>query len=145
MNAKHASAGQRHGSFRISAAVFDRLDVRAGDLGVPRNQLIERYIDEGIRRDRHPMIYLRDGTAGRRAAIVGTRLDVHQVIDAVREAKGSTEAAAAYFECAPAAVAAAVTYYGEFKDEVDAFAERVRRDADAAEAAWHRERDALGV
>lgn len=138
-----ATATTRHGSFRISAAVLDRLDARAAELNTSRSQLIERYVDEGMRRDRHPLIHFRDGAAGRRAALAGTRIDVWQVIETVRAEGGSVSAAAAYFDQPAAKIAAAVSYYADFTEEVDAFAERSNAAADAAEEASRRERAVL--
>lgn len=57
--------------------------------------LVERYLEEGIRMDEHPMIVLRTSPLGRRAMLAGTRLDVSQVADTVRAEGGSVEAAAA--------------------------------------------------
>ncbi len=138
-----ANAKQRHGSFRIAAAVFDGLDERADELAIPRNQLIERYLAEGLRRDRHPSIAFRDGASGRRPAIVGTRLDVAQVITTLRAERGDVTATANYFKCSQAAVSAALSYYAEFTDEVDACTDRQARYAAEAEELWRRERDVL--
>ncbi len=142
-HASQSDAKQRHGSFRIAAAVFAGIDERADELSIPRNQLIERYLAEGLRRDRHPLIAFREGEAGRRPAIVGTRLDVAQVIATLRAEDGDVAVTAEYFRCATAAVSAALRYYAEFKDEVDAFADREARYAADAEERWRRERDVL--
>ena len=103
-HAGQSDAKQRHGSFRIAAAVFAGIDERADELSIPRNQLIERYLAEGLRRDRHPLIAFREGEAGRRPAIVGTRLDVAQVITTLRAEDGDVAATAEYFQCATATV-----------------------------------------
>ena len=140
---RRSTAAPRHTSFRFSASTAERLEARARELGISRTKLAERYIDEGLRTDRHPAIVFRDGAAGRRAALAGTRLDVWQVIDTVRNEGGSVAAAARLLGQPEARVAAAVRYYAEFKGEVDAFAAAARAAAAEAEAAWQREREAL--
>jgi len=125
------------------AAVAERLDARSEELGVSRNHLLERYVDEGLRRDKHPLVYFREAASGRRPALLGTRLDVWQVIETVRAESGSVAAAAGYLGQPEAKVAAAVSYYAEFKEEIDAFAERAKQAAEEAETAWRREREAF--
>src|SRR5438034_10139751 len=66
---------------RIDAAALRRLDRHAKRLGKPRSNLVERYVEEGLRMDEHPGIVFVEGPAGRRAALAGRRgLDVWQVI-----------------------------------------------------------------
>jgi uncharacterized protein (DUF433 family) len=89
------------------------------------------------------LITFREGAAGRRAALIGTRLDVAQVIATLRESDNSVEAAAEYLEIPEASVRAAARYYGEFKDEVDAWRELVQAIADREEEAWRREQAIL--
>jgi hypothetical protein len=48
--------------------------------------------------DEHPLIYFREGASGRRPALLGTRLDVADVIETVRVNDRSVERAAAYLE-----------------------------------------------
>ena len=70
--------------------------------------------------------------------VVGTRLDVHQMIETLRANDGDVDATADYLAVAPALVRAAVAYYADFRDEVDAH-------ADAAASAAREERGALGT
>jgi hypothetical protein len=44
-----------------------------------------RYIEEGIRQDEHPLIYFREGAAGRRPALLGSRLGVAEAIETIRQ------------------------------------------------------------
>jgi uncharacterized protein (DUF433 family) len=126
-------------SFRFSDSVLSSLQERARERGESANALAERYLDEGLRRDDHPLIGFREGAGGRRAALVGTRLDVSQVIDTLRESDNSVEATAEYFGIPEQYVRAAVRYYSEFRDEVDEWRERVRAVAEREEEAWRRE------
>lgn len=67
-----------------------------------------------------------------------------QVIDTMRASGGSIEEAAEYFRLSPAQVKACVSYYAEFKEEVDAFAEEDREFAARAEARSRREQEIFG-
>ena len=51
--------------------------------------------------------------------MVGSGLDVWEVIATVRDNDGSAEEAAAYLEVPLGLVQAAVAYYGEYRDEID--------------------------
>jgi hypothetical protein len=70
----------------------------AREAGQPQTALAERYIEEGLRMDEHPVIYFRDGASGRRPASPGTRLDVADVIEPLRQTDKSVERTAAYLE-----------------------------------------------
>ncbi len=84
-----------------------------------RTALAERLLDEGLRRLRHPRIDFVDGPAGRRPFVVGTGLDVWEVIATVRANNGSADEAAAYLRVAPAIVESAARYHAEFPEEID--------------------------
>jgi uncharacterized protein (DUF433 family) len=130
-------------SFRFSDALLASLQDRARERGESANALAERYLTEGLRREDHPLIVFREGAAGRRAALVGTRLDVSQVIDTLRESGNSISAAAEYFDIPEPYVRAAVRYYADFREEVDEWHERVRAIAEREEEAWRREQAVL--
>jgi uncharacterized protein (DUF433 family) len=101
-------------------------------------------IDEGLRREEHPLIVFRDGAAGRRTAILGTRLDVWQVVDTLRASSNSIADTAAYFAIPEPWVQAAVRYYAAYPDEVDRFAERVKAAAEREHELWQRQQAVLG-
>lgn len=129
-------SGHKQFSVRVAAETFEDLERRAHERGVPRNALTERYIAEGVKMDEHPEIAFREGALGRRAILNGTRLDVWQVIETVRNSDSSIEEAAEYLGLAPWRVQAAVNYYAVYRDEVDEIAEREHAVAERAEAAW---------
>jgi hypothetical protein len=87
--------------------------------GMPERSLAQRYVEEGLRHDAHPLIQFLDGPSGRRASLVGRGLDVWEVIATVRDNDGSIREAAEYLEVPAGLVEAAVAYYGEYRDEVD--------------------------
>lgn len=89
----------------------------------------------------HPQIHFREGALGRRAALLGTRLDVWQVIETVRNHGNSIEEAADYLELPLEKVRAAVRYYAAYRDEVDEFAARAGALAERAEADWRAEHE----
>ena len=130
-------------SFRFPDSLLTSLQLRARERGESANALAERYLDEGLRREDHPLIAFRDGAAGRRAALVGTRLDVSQVIDTLRESANSVDATAEYLGISEQFVRAAVRYYADFRDEVDDWRERTRAIAEREEEAWRREQAVL--
>jgi uncharacterized protein (DUF433 family) len=86
---------------------------------MPERSLAQRYVDEGLRHDAHPLIQFLDGPGGRRASLAGRGLDVWEVIATIRDNSGSISLAAQYLQVPAGLVEAAVAYYGEYKDEID--------------------------
>lgn len=91
----------------------------------------------------HPLIYFREGEAGRRPALFGSRLDITEVVSTIRQHGNSVEGAASYLEVPVEQVEAALRYYADYKEEVDAWGERVRTIAERERARWRRQREAL--
>lgn len=133
----------RQFSVRVATPVFERLERRTVELNESRNALAERYIAEGVKMDEHPDIHFRDGALGRRAALIGTRLDVWQVMDTVRNSGNDPDEAAEYLGVPASKVRAAVRYYATNRDEVDEFAARATAAAERAEAGWRAEQEIL--
>lgn len=134
----------RQRSFRFSERTLDQLAERARDAGDSVNGLAERLVDEGLRTDRHPLIYFRSGARGRRPAIVGTRLDVWHVIETVRANDNDPAESAELLGLPQAQVEACIGYYAEFREEVDDWTRRQHEIAGREEEAWQRAREALG-
>lgn len=93
--------------------------------------------------DEHSGIHFVDGPLGRRPAVLGTGLDVWELIETVHDNDGSVEGAAAYLEIDPRFVRVAVGYDGSNREEIDGWIERVRDIADEEEGKWRRAREAL--
>ena len=108
-----------HYTLRLAPGMRERLSERARRSRLPERTLAQRYVEEGLRHDAHPLIQFLDGPSGRRASLIGRGLDVWEVIATVADNDGSTTEAAAYLEIPPGLVEAAVSYYGEFRDEID--------------------------
>ncbi len=84
-----------------------------------------------------------DGPSGRRAALVVSGLDVWEVIATVRDNHNDLDEAAALLEIAPGLVQAAVSYYGEYRDEIDAEVALNRAEWERGYAAWEAGKKAL--
>ena len=134
-----------HYTLRLAPATRQRLVEWARRAGLPERTLAQRYVDEGLRHDAHPLIQFLDGPSGRRASLLGRGLDVWEVIATIRDNDGSIAQAADYLQVPTGLVEAAAAYYGEYRDEIDeeialneAEYERGRASALAAERALRR-------
>jgi hypothetical protein len=127
---------------RIEAGTLDALRERSERTGEPITRLAQRYIDEGMRLDRHPGIVFRDGPAGRRAVVAGGP-DVWEIVVAARNATERGDAAIAALGerlgVPPERVRVGVRYYAEHPDEVDRFIAIVEDESAALEQALDRE------
>jgi uncharacterized protein (DUF433 family) len=132
-------------SLRPSAQVLARLRERARLMGQKHTNLAERYVAEGLLMDEHPGIHFVDGAMGRRPAVMGTGLDVWELVAVAKENGGSVEATADYLEIDPRFVETALRYYGSNKAEIDDWLARTRDFADSEEAKWRAARDALSA
>lgn len=81
---------------------------------------------EEIPLNEHPLICFREGAAGRRPALVGSRLDVADAITTIRQNDGSVKEAASYLQVPVELIEAAACYYGQHPEDVDAQIERTR-------------------
>jgi hypothetical protein len=131
---------------RIAARTLATLRERSKRRGEPLSRLAQRYIEEGLRTDDHPGIVFRDGPAGRRAGLVGGP-DVWEVIGALRSAPESGEARVAALAerlgLREEKVRAAIRYYSEYPEEIDAWIAANDAEAERIEEALARERELL--
>jgi len=123
-------------SVRLNDATIARLGKHAKRVHLAPRTLAQRYVEEGLRMDEHPLIRFADGPAGRRARVVGTGKDVWEVIAAVRDNGGDGAETARYLEIPLGLVQAAITYYGAYRDEIDQWIEINEQEAAEAHAAW---------
>ncbi len=132
---------------RIESETLRALRERSAQSGEPIVRLAQRYISEGMRLDRHPGIFFRDGPAGRRAVVIGGP-DVWEVIAAARSApergeelvRGLAERIGTPVE----KIRSAIRYYSEFPEEVDRFIAANEREAEQFERALENEQRLLG-
>src|SRR5256885_2469645 len=106
-------------SVRLNDATIARLGRHAQRMHLPPRTLAQRYVEEGLRMDEHPLIRFADGPAGRRARLVGTGKDIWEIITVVRDNGGDAAAAARYLEMPLGLVQAAIAYYGAYTAEID--------------------------
>ena len=122
-------------SIRMPDDTREQLEATAEAHGETRSALMQRYIEEGLRMDRHPGIVFRPGPAGRRPGLAGGP-DVWEVARVVQnvETRGdrAIAEAASWLGLSPAQARIAVDYYADYPAEIDAWLARV--DAQAVEA-----------
>jgi uncharacterized protein (DUF433 family) len=125
-----------HFTLRFQPGVSERLAARARRVGLAPRTLAQRFVDEGLRREDHPLVRFVDGPSGRRAALVGSGLDVWEVIATVRENDNDPQETAALLEISPGLVQAAIGYYGDYREEIDADIELNEAEWERGYAAW---------
>lgn len=95
---------------------------------------------------RHPLVVFRDGPSGRRARVVGGG-DVWEVVSGVVggdvPATKRVARAVEVFGLRREQVEAALAYYAEYTDEIDAQIEANKATAEEAEMLWLRQQDLL--
>ena len=127
--------------------LHQRLKDNAHRRNVGISTLAERLIDEGLRMDAHPSVTFRDGPAGRRPALVGGP-EIVDVIGAIVNGDVPVDRrrsrAAELLGVTEAMIDAALAYYADFTEEIDAGLAARAEAAEAAEAAWRRQRALLG-
>jgi uncharacterized protein (DUF433 family) len=134
-------AQREHFTLRLKPETVRRILRRAELSGRTKTALAEEYLEEGLRMAEHPGIVFRDGAAGRRPGLAGSRLDVWEVVETIHDEGGDVDAAAAYLGIAPAMVRIALDYYLDYRDDIDRWIERNERLASDAEGAWRRRHD----
>ena len=132
-------------SFRLSASTSRLLDHRVGESGESRNAMVDRLLNESLRIEKHPFIRFITGASGKREAhIVGTRWKVRQIIVTLKGEKGQLDSVIKGFDLTELQVRAAVSYYADFSDEIDADIERESVDAEQQRVRWEREQSVIG-
>ena len=132
-------------SFRLSASTSRLLDHRVGESGESRNAMVDRLLNESLRIEKHPFVRFITGASGKREAhIVGTRWKVRQIIVSLKGEKGQIAAVVKGFDLTEPQVRAAVSYYADFTDEIDADIERDSVDAEQQRVRWEREQSVIG-
>lgn len=130
-------------SMRPSKRTLERLRRRARLLGERHTTLAERYLEEGVLMDEHPNIHFVDGAMGRRPALLGTGLDVWEIVAVARDNAGSIEDTAAYLEIDPRLVESGLRYYGSNREEIDDWTSRINALNEQEEAMWRAAQEAM--
>ena len=128
------------------AGAYERLKRGAAERAESISSVGERLIDEGLRMQAHRGIVFRDGSTGRRAALVSGP-DVWQVVSLLRDLRGDLQqriaVTAEQLWLTETQVRAASGYYAEFTDEIDTEICDNEKVSDRALAAWENERRLL--
>lgn len=119
--------------------------MRARLSGQQRAALAERYLREGLLMDEFPGIRFVDGALGRRPALIGSGLDVWEVVKVFHDNDDSIADAAAYLEIEPRIVEIAIRYYGSNCEEIDDWIARVHEISELEEAKWRAAQEAIGA
>jgi predicted transcriptional regulator len=138
-------------SVRLSDDVLRRLTDIADRRSTSVSSLMERLLDEALRREAHPGVTFRDGDSGRRAGLVGGP-DVDEVVATLDDVRADEAHAGAddvvsevadAMSLSEAQVRTAVAYYADHRDEIDQRIAMKRRLADEQEDAWRRQQEIL--
>ena len=101
--------------------------------------LARQFVEEGLRCLKHPGLVFKDGPSGRRAALVAGP-DVWEIVvalsDVEEHGEDAFEAVAELLSLPVGRVRAAVSYYKEHGDEIDAEIAENERAARLAQEAW---------
>jgi uncharacterized protein (DUF433 family) len=141
----YAEGVSDHFTLRFQAGMSERLRALARRASLAPRTLAQRFVDEGMRHEDHPLVRFVDGPSGRRAALVGSGLDVWEIIAAVRENDNDSAQTAALLEIPLGLVQAAIAYYGEYKDEIDAEIALNEAEWERGYAAWEAGQRALSL
>lgn len=134
-----------HLSLRMDARTRLRLAERARSERVPQGALVNRYVEEGIRRDRHPRIAFVAKISGRAPALLSRpRLLVAHVVETWKASRKNVRATADYFRIDDGEIRAAIAYYAEFREEIDDWLAWNRAEAERLEREWRREQKLRG-
>ena len=127
-------------SIRFEAALLARLRARASaTVGGNTSALAQRLVDEGLRMADHPGVVFKDGPTGRRAALA-CGPDAWEVVKFLREVDergpAALDAAAEIFAVDVHRITTAVSYYADYRDEIDAEIDAADEASVRAEQAW---------
>jgi uncharacterized protein (DUF433 family) len=126
-------------SLRVASEILEALEERAHRSASNRTALAERYLEEGMRMDTHIGVVFRDGPAGRRPGIAGSGVDVWEVVRILQDG-ASREDAAEGCGLRLDQVQAAISYYADYKKDIDTWISFVDEEANALQAALERQK-----
>lgn len=105
-------------SIRLGSQEDSFVKEEARRLGRPRGAVVEAYTAEAIRMRRFPGIAFRGDDYRRRAWVIGTGLDVWELVALLRDF-GSEQELAGEYGLTPGQIRVALAYYQEFREEVE--------------------------
>ena len=125
-------------TLRLPEALGLEVERTAARQGNKAAQLGAWFVEEGIRRRKHPLIDLRETSTGRVAYVNGTRFAVYWVARQIRDGM-TAEAFAKDFGLSVAQVRAALAYSKAYPDEIEADIDQAKDNLDwidQQDAAW---------
>jgi hypothetical protein len=117
---------------RLSKRMEALVDREAQRTGRSRGAIVEALADEALRMRMFPGIAFRGADWERRAWVIGTALDVWQIVDAHRDI-GSIESMATGGSANERQIRLALDYYELFGEEIDAAVAENRRPIEQLE------------
>lgn len=130
-------------SLHLNDSTLDRLAARERETGQTREALAEQYLEEGLRMERHPGIFFQDGPSGRRPRLISGP-DVWELVAEIdglsQNDDAEIKAVGARMHIAERWVRSAISYYAEFRDEIDAWIDSNRRIGEEYKRQWLAER-----
>jgi len=117
---------------RLSKRVEALVDQEARRTGRSKGAIVEALADEALRMRLFPGIAFRGADWERRAWVIGTALDVWQIVDAHRDI-GSIERMAEGGSASERQIRLALGYYERFPEEIDAAIAENRRPIEQLE------------
>ena len=106
-------------SLRLSPRLDARVSHLARSLHRSKASVLENLADEAERCRRYPGLAFRGQESRRRAWLIGTALDVWQIIRALEDFDGDVERMAAGTDVAAQYIRLAVAYRSEFPEEIE--------------------------
>jgi uncharacterized protein (DUF433 family) len=119
-------------SMRLSKRMQTLVDREAKRTGRSRGAIVEALAEEAIRTRTFPGISFRGVDWDRRAWVIGTALDVWQIVDAYRDI-GSIESMVEGGSANERQIRLALDYYERFPEEIDAAIAENRRPIEQLE------------
>ena len=116
-------------SIRLGRQDDDYVQSEAKRLNRPRGAVVQDYTSEAIRMRRFPGVAFRGGDHRRRAWLIGTGLDIWELVALLRDFDSERELAREY-ALTPGQIRIALAYYNEYRDEVDEHLSRGRLSAE---------------
>lgn len=105
-------------SIRLDRRDDDYVQTEARRLNRPRGAIVQDYTSEAIRMRRFPGVAFRGDDHRRRAWVIGTGLDIWEIVGLLRDL-GSEHELAREYDLTPGQIRIALAYYGEYRDEVE--------------------------
>lgn len=120
-------------SMRLSANMETLVEIEARRTGRSKGAVVEALAEEALRMRLFPGVAFRGTDWERRAWVIGTALDVWQIVDAYRDI-GSLERMADDGSANERQIKLALDYYERFPGEIDAAIDENRRPIEQLEA-----------